>query len=51
MWRRVSCEQQLNRMSDLSMKLEQFGHAVVNRVVAVFRAHFGAEHCLPFSCE
>ena len=22
-----------------------------NCVVAVFRAHFGAEHCLPFSCE
>ena len=22
-----------------------------NRVVAVFRAHSGAEHCLPFSCE
>ena len=21
------------------------------RAVAVFRAHFGAEHCLPFSCE
>ena len=21
------------------------------RVVAVFRAHLGAEHCLPFSCE
>ena len=29
MWRRVSCKQQLNRMSDLSRKLECFGHAVV----------------------
>ena len=29
MWRRVSCAQQLNRMSDLSRKLKCFGHAVV----------------------
>ena len=46
MWRRVSCDKQLNRMSDLSRKLECFGH-----VVAVFHAHFDVEHRLPFNCD
>ena len=49
MWRRVSCEQQLHRMSDLSMKLGCFGSCGWGAVLLrCFRAHFGAEHCLPF---
>ena len=45
-------EQQLNRISGLSRKLECFGHAVVEPCCCgVSRALWRAEHCLPFSCE
>ena len=46
----MSCEQHLNRMGDLSRK-SVLGVRLWNSVVAVFLAHSGAVHCLPFSCE
>ena len=62
MWRRVSCEQQSDTVSDLLRKLERFRHAVVEpschgvlRSLARFRAlaRVGAEFVVFFflSCE
>ena len=45
---KTDVEKRVNRMSDLSRKLVCFRACGCG---TVFRAHFGAEHCLPFSCE